>query len=426
MPTATFLPPPALKPHASGGYFVDQKNVPFLMTGSCAWTLFTQPSLADAKLLIDSRSAAGFNALLVMMLDNSFANTAPSNQSSVAPFSTPGDFSTPNAAYWANVDAVCDYAYSKGIVLYVAPMYLGFNGGAEGVESQVAAQTNVQIQAYGAFIGNRYKGRPGIVWVMSGDRDPGASVKQKVTDFVTGLQSTGDQHPVAAHGTRNSSSRSIYSTVNWLTWNAVYTDSSPAATAAAAYALTPFMPCFLIEDYYVNEHSITALGVRNEGWWAVLSGCTSGQMFGENNCQFQGATSADGFADVTGRDWKTQLTSASAADRARIGTCLRARAFHLLVPDAAHTVVTAGFSSGANLVTTARASDGSCIVAYCPTGSTVTITVDMSKITGANALCQWFNPRAGGYTNIGTFSPSGTRNFTPPDGNDWVLTVDAA
>jgi hypothetical protein len=76
----------------------------------------------------------------------------------------------------------------------------------------------------------------------------------------------------------------------------------------------------------------------------------------------------------------------------------------------------------------ARTSDGQTIIAYIPNGNAATVTVDMSKITdpASQAKCWWFNPRAGSSTLIGNYAASGSRQFTPPDANDWVLTVDSA
>jgi hypothetical protein len=54
--------------------------------------------------------------------------------------------------------------------------------------------------------------------------------------------------------------------------------------------------------------------------------------------------------------------------------------------------------------------------------------VDMGRITSVLNLptCWWFNPSSGAATLIGSYANSGTRNFTPPDANDWVLVIDDA
>lgn len=62
------------------------------------------------------------------------------------------------------------------------------------------------------------------------------------------------------------------------------------------------------------------------------------------------------------------------------------------------------------------------------------ITLKPVFITGDAACCGvieslCFRPAAGcdGATMpIGTFSTDGTRNFLPPDSNDWVLVIDSA
>ncbi len=104
---------------------------------------------------------------------------------------------------------------------------------------------------------------------------------------------------------------------------------------------------------------------------------------------------------------------------------MRLHRYWLLAPDHGHTVLTEGYGSGSNLAATARATDGSVIVAYMPSGRQV--TVDMGKILDpkGQAKCSWYNPRTGAGTPIGTFPNSGRRSFAPPDANDWVLVVEA-
>jgi hypothetical protein len=113
-------------------------------------------------------------------------------------------------------------------------------------------------------------------------------------------------------------------------------------------------------------------------------------------------------------------------DQQRLGQLFRSREHWKLVADINHAVVTAGFGSGENLTVTSRTSDGQTIIAYVPNGNRARLTLDMSKITtGINqATCWWFNPSSGATTLIGTFATFGSRNFTPPDSNDWVLVLD--
>ncbi|HEX7793160.1 MAG TPA: putative collagen-binding domain-containing protein, partial [Vicinamibacterales bacterium] len=52
------------------------------------------------------------------------------------------------------------------------------------------------------------------------------------------------------------------------------------------------------------------------------------------------------------------------------------------------------------------------------------VTVDMTRVSGGTARAHWYNPRTGDATFINDYSTFGTRTFTPPDANDWVLVLD--
>jgi hypothetical protein len=416
-----------LRLSGDGRYLVDPSNNPVFLTGNCCWILPTQVTFAEAQFYIDTRASQGYNFLMMMLLDRSFADNAPANENGDQPFTTPGDFTTPNEDYFAHFDAVIDYAESKGLDVGIAPLYLGFNGGSEGWESFVSSMTAQEVEDWGRFVGARYKTRPNIVWIIGGDRNPGTDVKNKMTDLVNGIKAEGDIHLITAHGNRNTNSREIYPSVDWIDINAVYTeDLNPASESATAYALTPFKPCFLIEDYYGNQHSITALGVRREGYYAVFGGCTLGQLYADSPTVFQGSISDDNFADIDGLDWLVEITNAGARQRALIGRLMNSRRFHLFEPDLTDDVLTAGESSGANLCVATKASDDSTVMVYTPTGGTV--TVDLGQLSGTTLNAYWYNPRTPGVITLaGPFDTSdGETAFAPPDSNDWVLVIDDA
>jgi hypothetical protein len=115
-----------------------------------------------------------------------------------------------------------------------------------------------------------------------------------------------------------------------------------------------------------------------------------------------------------------------------------ARQWWNLVPDQAHTVVTAGYgtfsASGGihtnNYVTTARTADAALVLAYTP--ASTTLTVDMTKLAGP-VTARWFDPASGTYRPISgsPFSNAGSRDFATPGSNsdgdsDWVLVLEAA
>jgi len=59
---------------------------------------------------------------------------------------------------------------------------------------------------------------------------------------------------------------------------------------------------------------------------------------------------------------------------------------------------------------------------YAPTGGNV--TVDLSAAPGGSTFSvRWYNPRTGSFTSENDAQGGGVRNFSAPDGNDWVLHI---
>jgi len=50
----------------------------------------------------------------------------------------------------------------------------------------------------------------------------------------------------------------------------------------------------------------------------------------------------------------------------------------------------------------------------------------MNKVSGAQAVAWWFDPRTGQATAAGTFPTRGAQELTPPAEGDWVLVLDDA
>jgi hypothetical protein len=115
---------------------------------------------------------------------------------------------------------------------------------------------------------------------------------------------------------------------------------------------------------------------------------------------------------------------------AYLPTLLNGRAWWTLVPDINHTVLTAGVSSGTDQAATARASDGSFVLAYLPSARSV--TVNLAQLSGPNVNARWYDPANGTYTSIAgsPFAASGSRGFSPAASNssgfgDWVLVLES-
>lgn len=393
------------------------------MNGDTAWSLIVQLSKTGAEIYLTDRAQKGFNVVLVNLIESAFSVNAPANYYGNHPFETFGDFDTPNEAYFAHADWVINKAAEKGIVVLLAPLYLGWNCGGEGWCEQVKNSSLATMRDYGYWLGNRYRTFNNIIWLIGGDTDPVANgVASKVRQFVAGIQEADGTHLFSAHNGPEQSAMDIWPNERWLNLNNVYTYGNAYPPALAQFNRLGAKPFFLIETFYENEHASTPLSLRRQAYWTVLSGGIGGHIFGNCPIWHFSAPSASKFC--AGGAWETNLSSSGSETLAHVGRLFASRAFHKLVPDQDHSVLTSGYESGVSYAAAARASDGASIVAYIPTKRTVTI--NLTNVAGPSANAWWFNPRTGGATFIDTYPTSGETDFDPPDENDWVLVVDNA
>jgi hypothetical protein len=160
--------------------------------------------------------------------------------------------------------------------------------------------------------------------------------------------------------------------------------------------------------------------IRMQNYYVALGGGCGGQIYGAGWLaeKWDYAGYRDNGGRIQTRHFKTLFT---------------AREWWTLVPDYAHTFVTAGYGTMSpttmDYVGAALNPAGTLGLAYCP--KAVTITVDLAKFA-APVVARWFDP-SNGYMHAaleGSPLPNrGTRDFTTPGLNiagceDWVLVLE--
>ncbi|MGA3008022.1 MAG: DUF4038 domain-containing protein [Opitutaceae bacterium] len=436
--TTPALPTPSypLKVSANGRYLVDQNNQPFFITGDDAWSLFNELSNADVETYLADRAARGYNTLWIGLADNTYQSNPPKNYYGNVPFDG-ADFTNEDATYWAHIDYLLQRVQAYGITAWITPGFVGLNSSSGYLQSYLNSSDAV-VTAYGAWLGNRYKSQPNIVWLLGGDCDPTmAGLYQKMNDLGNGIRSADTVHlmtiEAARYTTQGAAPGGGYSSLDafpvanlpvpsWLTLNWIY-NTAPTIVGGANknYTRSPWLPPLLGEDWYEYEYNTTELQVRQEGYEAILAGAYLGRIFGNDSIWSFNVLK---WENPNPPSWQSQLSSVGSVGEENLGALFRSRKHWMLAPDLNNTVLTAGQQSGATLALAARTSDGQSIIAYISAGQTVTI--NLAKISDSSAQAWWFNPQTAVTTLIGSFATTGSQNFTPPDGNDWVLVIDAA
>jgi hypothetical protein len=409
----------------SGRYLVDQNNLPFLIIGDSPQSLIGNLGAADREMYLADRQAHGFNTVWINLVCNSYTGCKADGTTydGVAPFTKPGDLATPNETYFARADAAIRDAARHGLVVFLDPIETG------GWLATLRANGAAKAFRYGAYLGQRYRDFPNIVWLSGNDFGSWTSAQDEavVLAVANGIRSTDPNHLQTIEIDGSSLSDPNWAPLAGL--NAAYTYGPTYAEVLKGYNQSARVPVFLVEAGYEFEDNLkqdppTPNILRRETYWTMTSGAT-GLIYGNHYTW----TFANG--------WQQKLDTIGVAELQIAKRFFLSYPWYSLVPDQDHRIITQGdgtfAASGAvhtnDYATAARASDGKLVIAYIPTIRP--FAVDMSKLSGS-ATGRWFDPTNGRYTVIegSPYANSGRREFTPPGRNgsgesDWVLVLQA-
>jgi hypothetical protein len=391
-------------------YLVDQEGKPFLIHGDTAWSIISALTKDEAELYLANRAAKGFNAIIVNLVEHKF--NGPLNRYGEHPFKNPEDLSIPNDNYFDHADWVIQRAADYGIVVFLAPLYLGYKHKAndDGWYHEAHISGMNKCWKYGQYVGKRYTRFNNIVWMMGGDRNPDGVVDE-VNSLIQGIKDYDTHALFAAHAHPDETTAERYGWGGWLDLNSTYTYQIVHKKLLLDYNRKPVMPFILMETTYEGEHNASAVQIRRQAYWATLCGAC-GQFLGNRPTW------------LFDPGWQSAIDAVGSQDMVHLKAFYTSRPWFNLVPDQKHEVLTDGLGefNGMDYLTAARTADGSTLMAYMPTARTVTI--DMSKLSGSKLSAWWFDPGSGDAQPAGEFQTTGVQQLTPPGEGDWCLVID--
>jgi hypothetical protein len=429
-----------LKVSASGRYLTDRDGVPFLMVGDSPQALIGNVSLPDARMYLRNRAGYGINALWIDLLcnDTIACDARGRTWDGIAPFTTQGDLSTPDPAYFQRAEDMIRLAADNGMVVFLDPIETA------GWLPVLRANGIARAREYGAFVGRRFAALGNIIWLHGNDFQ---SWRVAADDAVVRAVAEGIREVDRAHLQTVELNYVSSASLDDPAWaplvdlDAVYTYLSTYAALLGEYrrpwarpgapegARPGPMPIFMVEANYEFEHNPGTEGgslsnLRRQEYWTMLSGAT-GQFYGS------------GVTWPFRPGWRAGLDTPGVRQLSRMKQLFAPRRWYDLVPDYDHTTLIAGHGvpvrtrvlSGDSYVTAARTPDGSLFIAYLPTAHPV--TVDMTRLAD-KVTARWYDPTRGTFQpavpEVGPESGADTvpRDFTPPGPNgagdgDWVL-----
>jgi hypothetical protein len=427
---STLAPPPSrpavkfpLRVAPNRRFLEDSEGKPFLVKGDSAWSLVTQLKREDVDVYLRDRRSRGFNTILVSLIEHYFATHAPANAYGDQPFMTPGNFDTPNEAYFSYADWVIQRAYDEGFLVLLAPSYAGASGGHEGWYREMVANGTAKLRDYGRYVGRRYSRFPNIIWVENGDYNP--PKKELARAVAEGIHETDPSALHTAHNATGTPGIDLWATEPWLQLNNVYTWGPIFPDARAQYLWTPRFPFILIESKYENEPGIAPQRLRAQAYQALLTGA-AGHVFGNYPIWY-----FDGTSDYPGvpSGWRKALPSVGARSMSHLHGLFAHLPWQDLKPDVDNTFLVTGQGTGHGRAVAALAGDRSTAVVYIPDDRT--IRLNLSRLAGRHLRARWFDPSNGAIFDVAG-SPlqiDGIQRFRPSVKNaegagDWVLLLD--
>jgi hypothetical protein len=392
--------PGPIKVSADGRHFVDRSGAPFFWLGDTAWPLFTQYPKEEAEAYLANRARKGFTVIQGVLVwghgSGMEEKTPVANPFGHKPW-LDDDPRRPNPAYFEHVDHLVDYANRQGLVLAMLPTW--------GYYVKEAPVLNVgNARAYGRWLGARYKGAPNVVWVNGGDRTP-TGFEDVFRELARGLhEGDGGAHLVTYHPCGWRSSAQFFHGEDWLDFDMIetWTEWAKIHPAVMSDALrTPRKPVVLGEGAYEDgpeypQGPITPLVVRRQAWWAVMAG--GFPTYGQNQMWRMEP------------GWEKTFDTPGAAQVCLMKRIVTSLPWTELIPD--QGVFASGVSSERTLNAAMRSTDGSRVLVYLSSPTTVFLHLD--KIEAKAARATWISPVTGEKKDAGTFATGNRTGATFP------------
>ncbi|HMG23396.1 MAG TPA: DUF4038 domain-containing protein, partial [Kofleriaceae bacterium] len=383
----------------AGACLVDAGGAPVWLHGEAAWSLLVQLDDAELDRYLADRRARGVNALVVNLIEHKYAARAPRNRAGDPPFTTPGDFATPNEAYFAHVDRALARAAAAGMVVLLAPAYLGYDGGEEGWYVEIRRNGPAALAAYGRYVGARYRSAPNVVWLEGGDAPP-MKAGDEIEALVAGIREADPVHLHAAHSTRYRSALDDYDRP-WLDLNTTYSDCEGHGRTLRRDALRRrTIPTLFIEGTYEGEKASLACTI-SQAYRTLLSGA-SGHMFGNRPIW------------LFDPGWPAALDSPGSRAMQQLAALIAARDLRGVTPDFDGAVI-----SGDGIAA-ARSRSGAAL-AFIESGPR---SVRVAAGAPGTRHAVWFVPATGAVIDAGRHDASRPLELTSPPGGPWLLIVE--
>ena len=418
-------------------FLVTADGKPFFWLGDTAWELFHRLNREEAEKYLKNRAEKGFTVIQAVVLAELDGLHDPNPYGEI-PLEN-DDPAKPREAYFQHVDFIINKAAELGLYIGLLPTW-GDKVFKDrwGMGPEIFNPDNARV--YGRWIGNRYKNKKNIIWILGGDRNPDEKGLTTWRAMAAGIVEGVGGHDKALmtfhpqpNSVQDGGSSKWFHNDTWLDFNMFQTghcrENNVWDRVQVVYNREPFKPVIdgetLYEDHPVcfNAKDLgtsSAYDIRKHAYLDVFAGAF-GHTYG---CHDIWQMYAPNRTPVNGPHfpWYVAMDLPGASQMRFLRSLVESRPMLDRIPD--QTLIKDPMGANDRIQST-RGKDY--IFVYTAQGKPV--TVNLGKISGREATSFWYNPKNGETKDDGRFQNTGQKTFTPPSsgyGNDWVLVIDDA
>jgi len=409
---------------------------PFFWLGDTAWELFHRLNRAQASQYLQHRAAQGFTVIQAVILAE-FDGLHTPNANGDLPL-LQDDPTQPNEAYFKHVDYIIDKADSLNLVIGLLPTWGDKVWKASwGKGPEIFTPQNAKV--YGRWLGQRYRNRKNIVWILGGDRIPQNEQQLNIwRQMAAGIQEglgRAQQAVITFHTQPNAlGSATWFHKDAWLSFNMFqngHCRNTPVYNKIqAAYNLLPAKPVLDGEPIY-EDHPVcfnakdlgtsSAYDVRQYAYLDLFAGAF-GHTYGCHDI-WQFYSPEREAVNNPHVPWQQAMDLPGAMQMKYLRRLMEANPITERIPD--QSLIVENNLNPAIRIQATRGSD----YLYVYTAAGQPFTVVLGKISGRRLQGGWYNPRNGEFKRIEQLENQGQQRFTPPGtgyGQDWVFVLQNA
>lgn len=140
-------------------YLVHENGTPFFWLGNTAWLISERLTRDEVEYYLTREREEGYNVEQIQVLNAIPTFDIYGHQANDASFDCSKYSKTGQYGYWEHLDYIVDMAAANGIYIAMDCIW----------GSQINQMTPQKAALYGKFLGERYKNKPNIIWMIGGD-----------------------------------------------------------------------------------------------------------------------------------------------------------------------------------------------------------------------------------------------------------------